>query len=92
MFGDAGHSNVFAAGKTTALAIPRAIPSSGLRGHAHVGMHGDGGVGPWMAQGSTRGEGRRGNVMTACDGAVAGEVARVPASRTRRRAGVWRRR
>jgi len=89
MFGDGGHSNVFGAGKTMVLAIPRAISSSGLRGRVDVdvGMHWDVGVRPWMAQGSSRGVGMRGNVMMACDGAVAREVARVPGSRTRRRVG-----
>jgi hypothetical protein len=98
MFGDGKHSSVFAAaaaGKTMVLVlvmIPRAIASSGVRGHAHAGMHGDEGVRPWMVQGSTQDAGIRGNVMMACDGAVAAEVARVPGSRMGRRAGVWRRR
>jgi hypothetical protein len=97
MFGDGAHSSVFAAaaGKTKVLVlvmIPRAIVSSGVRGHAHVGMHGDEDVRPWMVRGSIQGAGMRGNVMVACDGAVAAEVARVPGSRMGRRAGVWRRR
>ena len=99
MFGDGTRSSVFAAaavavavaGRTTVLGllmIPRAIASYGVRGHGDVGMHGDEGVRPWMIRGS----GMRGNVMMACDGAVAAEVARVPGSRMGRRAGVWRRR
>ena len=102
MFGDGTRSSVFAAaaavavaGRTTVLGllmIPRAIASYGVRGHADVGMHGDEGVRPWMVRGSTQDAGMRGNVMMACDGAVAAEVARVPGSRMGRRAGGWRRR
>ena len=100
MFEGGTHSSVFAAaaaaaGKTTVLVlvmIPRAIASFRVCGHAHVGMHGDEGVRPWMVRGSTLDAGMRGNVMMACDGAVAAEVARVPASRMDRRAGVWWRR
>jgi len=92
-FGDGRHSSVFVAGKTMVPLIPRAVSSSGLRGHVHDGMDEDGGVDPWMVQGSSRGAGMRGNVMTAYgDGAVAAELARVPGCRRRRRAGVWRRR
>jgi hypothetical protein len=93
MFGDGRHSSVFVAGKTTVTLIPRMISSSGLRWHVHDGMDEDGAVGPWMVQGSNRRAGMRGNVMMACgDGAVAvaAELARVPGSCRRRRAGVWR--
>lgn len=46
MLGDGRHSSVYVAGKTMVPVIPRAVSSSGLRGHAHDGMDEDADVGP----------------------------------------------